>query len=116
MTKASDNSGEKKDRKENKCTKCGHFHGKNPCRKKKECKPCPYCLSIGVPEPKLSSHVEADCKYKNKTWEWKPPKTEEGTTQVAVTHQEEEPGTTQAAVLPQQDDAARSNAVRSLID
>lgn len=41
---------------------------------------------------------------------------EEGTSQAAVTYQEEEPGTTQAAVLPQQVEAARSNAVKSSID
>ena len=67
--------------------------------------------------------MESECNYKNKRWEWKPPKQEEeGKTQVAITHQkepetnQEEPGTTQAAVLPQQDNAARSNAIRSLID
>ena len=49
----------------------GHFHGKNPCRKKKECIPFPYCLSINVSEPKLSSPVEADCKYKNGTYVWR---------------------------------------------
>lgn len=37
VAKTSDNSGEKEDRKDNKCTKSRHFHGKNPCRKKREC-------------------------------------------------------------------------------
>ena len=51
--------GTTKRRDGNKCKDCGHFHGKDECGKeRKKHEPCIYCVSIGVTEPKRSSHVE----------------------------------------------------------
>ena len=51
VAKATEGAEKRRDR--NKCSKCGHFHGKTECGKeKKKCEPCGYCVSIDVPEPK----------------------------------------------------------------
>ena len=82
---------------------------------KKKLEPCPHCLSLNVPEPKLSSHVESECNYKSGKLEWKP-KREGAPPQAAITSRQEEPETIPEAATPEQSEAARENAVRSACD
>ena len=85
-------------------------------KKKEKHEPCPYCVSIDVPEPKQSSHLEADCKYKSGTWEWKKKDGAPAQPQAAIINPREENVATQEAAQPAQSKAARENAVRLVCD
>ena len=82
--------------------------------------PCPFCVSLDVPEPKRSSHMESECRYKSGEWEWKTQKKDGAPAkpqpQAAITNPQEENVATQEAAHTVQSEAARENAVRLVCD